>query len=195
MTAQPPQTLVHAYEALHTSLLGWLRYKVGDEATAEDLLQEVFSRALLASQQRGLPQNPSAWLYTIARNAVVDFYRAKRPMLELPEDLPMEAEELASAAMQLSQCLLPLVQQLPNIYRDTLLATDFEGRNLQALADAWGISLSAVKSRASRGRKLLRERLLDCCVVELSHSGSVIDFYQKSGTDGVTGSVQLCQWR
>ena len=39
MTAQPPQTLVHAYEALHTSLLGWLRYKVGDEATAEDLLQ------------------------------------------------------------------------------------------------------------------------------------------------------------
>ncbi|SEB13461.1 hypothetical protein SAMN05660964_03744 [Thiothrix caldifontis] len=57
-------------------------------------------------------------------------------MLELPEDLPVEAEEPASTAAQLSQCLLPLVQQLPDIYRDTLLATDFEGRNLQALAEA-----------------------------------------------------------
>lgn len=177
---EPTQTLAKAYQELHANLLGWLRYKVGDEATAEDLLQEVFSKALVASSKNGLPVNPSAWLHTIARNTVVDFYRAKRPMLELSEDLQAEADEPASASLQLSQCLLPLVEQLPDIYRDTLLATDFEGYNLQALADAWGISLSAVKSRASRGRKLLRERLLDCCVLELSHSGSVIDFHQRS---------------
>lgn len=193
MTAQPAQTLAHAYAALHTSLLGWLRYKVADEATAEDLLQDVFSRALLASQQRGLPQNPSAWLYTIARNAVVDFYRAKRPLLELSEDLQAEADEPASASLQLSQCLLPLAGQLPDIYRDTLLATDFESRNLQSLADEWGISLSAVKSRASRGRKLLRERLLDCCAVELSHSGGVVDFQQKSSSGCATGNIHFCQ--
>jgi RNA polymerase sigma-70 factor (ECF subfamily) len=84
--------------------------------------------------------------------------------------------------MQLSQCLLPLVKQLPNIYRDTLLAADFEGQHLQALADASGISLSAVESRVSRGRKLLRQCLLVCCQVELSFAGSVIDFHQKDSS-------------
>ena len=132
MTAQ--NQLAHAYTTLYTSLLGWLRYKVGDADTAEDLLQDVFSRALAASQQQGLPHNSSAWLYTIARHAVIDFYRAKRPMQILPEDLPMSVDESTTATMQLSQCLLPLVKQLPNIYRDTLLATDFEGQHLQALA-------------------------------------------------------------
>lgn len=179
----PPETaqaLAEAYRELHTKLRNWLRYKVGDDAVAEDLLQDVFSKALAASHKAGLPDNPRAWLHVIARNTMIDFYRAKQPLLALPEDLQGEAEENESAATRLSQCLLPLVRQLPPLYRDTLLATDFEGRTLQSLADEWGVSLSAAKSRASRGRKLLRERLLDCCAVELSRSGQVIDFYQKT---------------
>ena len=42
--------------------------------------------------------------------------------------------------------------QLPDKYRDTLLATDFDGEKMQSVADREGVSLSAIKSRASRGR-------------------------------------------
>ncbi|UJS26316.1 sigma-70 family RNA polymerase sigma factor [Thiothrix winogradskyi] len=181
------QVLAQAYQELHANLHRWLRYKVGDETVAEDLLQEVFSKALAASHQNGLPANPAAWLRTIARNTLVDFYRVKQPLVELPDDLPEAMDEGDSAAFQLSQCLLPLAKQLPDIYRDTLLAADFDGRTLQSLADEWGVSLSAVKSRVSRGRRLLRERLLDCCAVELSRSGQVMDFHQKQAAQ-----MQLC---
>jgi len=77
-------------------------------------------------------------------------------------------------------CLRPLVQRLPPIYRDTLLAAEFDGRPLRALAEAEGVSLSAIKSRASRGRRLLQDELVACCSVTLSKSGAVLDYDERA---------------
>ena len=75
----------------------------------------------------------------------------------------------------------PLAQTLPRIYRETLLATDFDGQSMQAVAEAQNLSLSAIKSRASRGRKLLKDILLDCCHVE-TKSGTVSDYHRRAGS-------------
>ncbi|MCV2368229.1 sigma-70 family RNA polymerase sigma factor [Roseateles oligotrophus] len=181
MTIAPiaEQDIAETYQSLRRALLAYLRGKVGDAATAEDLLHEVFLKALAAGQKGAVPSNMSAWLYAIARNAVIDHYRSRRIMDELPEDLVDEGSDDADAELAgqaLAACLLPVTKRLPALYRDTLLATDFEGRSLQSLADDMQISLSAVKSRASRGRKLLRASLLACCQLELAASGMVLDF-------------------
>ncbi|MFW2372927.1 MAG: hypothetical protein ACN4GM_07375 [Gammaproteobacteria bacterium] len=54
---------------------------------------------------------------------------------------------------ELSACLLPLAQQLPDIYRDTLIATDFEVQTMNAVAERTSLSVSAIKSCASRPDK------------------------------------------
>jgi RNA polymerase sigma-70 factor (ECF subfamily) len=163
-----------------------MRSKVRDPALVEDLLQDVFVKALAAIGANRAPKNLAGWLYTAARTTVIDYYRASRPAAaELGEDLPdtrhADDEHLHQ---ELATCMRPLTQQLPGIYRDTLLAADFDGRSLRSIADEQGVSLSAIKSRASRARVMLKEKLLDCCHVEVS-GGIVSDYHRhQSGSRG-----------
>jgi hypothetical protein len=56
-----------------------------------------------------------------------------------------------------------MAERLPATYRDVVRASDFDHRLLQDIADELGISLAAARQRASRGRRLLREDLEQCC--------------------------------
>ena len=168
--------IAQAYHGLRRALLSFLRQQVTDPVVAEDLLHEVFLKALKAMQRGDTPTNLTGWLYMIARNSVIDYYRAKRPSDPLPDDLVATESEDNLTEQDLARCLKPLTQSLPPLYRNTLLATDFEGQAMQVLADQENVSLSAIKSRASRGRKMLKQSLLACCKVDVSSSGQVLDF-------------------
>jgi RNA polymerase sigma-70 factor, ECF subfamily len=157
-----------SYRALRNGLLSYLRRRVEDAATAEDLLHTVFLRALASGQT------------TRSRNALIDHYRAKRLMSELPEGLAAEVAEDSSSIQALSACLMPLAQQLPGIYRDILLRTEFQGKTMQVVASELSLSVSAVKSRASRGRRMLKARVLACCHVELSPVGEITDHHSRT---------------
>lgn len=173
----PRENVSLSYQELRRSMLGYLRKQVTDPVVAEDFLHDVFLKALAAGEREVIPRNLPGWLYKIARNTVIDFYRAKRPTDALPDDLVAEDSGNNLTEQALSECLRPMIEQLPPIYRDTLLATDFEGKTLAFLAAEWRVSVSALKSRASRGRKMLKEKLLACCHVEVSGSGEILDFH------------------
>lgn len=171
------------FATLQKSLRNYLRRQVDDPFIAEDLVQDVFVKALAAINSNRVPSNLTGWLYTVARTTVVDYYRAKRlDVTELDENLPViqqANDELLN--QELATCLKPLILQLPAIYRDTLLATDFDGQTMLSLAEKQGLSLSAIKSRTSRARAMLREKLLKCCHVELS-GGIVTDYRRRSSS-------------
>lgn len=176
-----------AYHNLRQALLGLIRKQVSDNMVAEDILHEVFLKALAAIEHGDTPNNLTGWLYSIARNAVIDHYRAKRPVEELSEDLAIPVSEDNLAEQDLALCIKPLTMALPALYRDTLLATDFAGQTLKMLADKENVSISAMKSRASRGRQMLRQNLLACCQVELSIAGHVLDFDQNAASSPCAG--------
>jgi RNA polymerase sigma-70 factor (ECF subfamily) len=60
-----------------------------------------------------------------------------------------------------------------------LIAADIEERPLQKVANEQKVSLSAIKSRVSRGRQQLKALLLGCCEITLQRSGAIDDFKQK----------------
>jgi RNA polymerase sigma-70 factor, ECF subfamily len=70
--------------------------------------------------------------------------------------------------------LRPLAEQLTALYRDTLLATDFYGKNMNSSAAELNVSVSAVKSGARRGRIMLKH--VGMCHVDVSGTGGVLDF-------------------
>jgi RNA polymerase sigma-70 factor, ECF subfamily len=176
-TAPSPQDIALAYQNLRQTLLGFLRKKVSDNTVAEDLLHEVFLKALNAIERGDSPTNLNGWLYSIAKNSVVDYYRTKRPTDPLPDELIAPESDDDLTEQDLARCLKPLTESLPPMYRNTLLAADFEGQTLQLIADRESLSLSAIKSRASRGRQMLKQSLLACCQVDVSQSGQVVDFH------------------
>lgn len=166
------------YGELRRPLLAFLRKQTGDAQVAEDLLHDVLLKALAAGHDAAnSPRNLTAWLYAVARNAAMDHHRRVRPAGELPDDLSApvpDDDEIAVA--ELANCLRPLADQLPETYRGTLIAAEFDGLPLAEVARVQGLSLSAAKTRASRGRRLLQQQLVECCRVALSAHGEVLDY-------------------
>lgn len=181
---EAPEDLGLAFVALRNSLRNYLRRRVSDPNLAEDLLQDVFVKASVAIRANRFPNNLAGWLYAAARTTAVDHYRSERhPAIELDENLS-DPQHVCDELLhqELSLCLRPLVQELPEIYRDTLIAVEFEGKTMQAVAVEQDLSLSAIKSRASRARVMLKQKLLRCCEVEVS-AGLVTD-YRRHATTG-----------
>lgn len=165
-------TAWHQHEA---GLRGWLRRRLGNPVDAEDLLQEVFLRAMRQGERFCAIANARAWLYEVARNAAADRLRLARPSVELPENLGAEAEESA-AVDSLAACLPRVLSELSAEDREAITVCDLEGETQEDYARRKGLSLSAAKSRVQRARKRLREQLTQACQVRLDESGHVCDF-------------------
>jgi RNA polymerase sigma-70 factor (ECF subfamily) len=166
----------------HGELRSFLRRRVGDPELAEDLLQIVFVKAhaglgALADAERVRP-----WLYRIARNAAIDHHRTRRIGEPLPEDLPeAPASEGLEPGTGLDRCVRPLIDQMPDRYREALLLADIEGLPLREVAARLRLSLSGAKSRVQRGRALLGRSFQTCCEFELDGRGKPIGWTQRSG--------------
>jgi RNA polymerase sigma-70 factor, ECF subfamily len=126
------------FASLQQNLRNYLCRQVSDPSIAEDLVQDVFIKALVAIDSNRAPTNLTGWLYAVARTTVADYYRSRRfDLAELDENLPnIQQDDDELLHQELATCLKPLVQQLPAIYRDTLLATDFNGQTMSSLAPA-----------------------------------------------------------
>ncbi|EPJ44017.1 MAG: hypothetical protein OFPI_40860 [Osedax symbiont Rs2] len=140
-------------------LLAFIRQKVATQQDAEDILSQVFVKLL---EQKCPPDNPVAWLYHVARNAIIDHYRRRRANAELPDEL-LQEEDDDDSFKQFSACLKPMLQALDSPYSEALLLADIQGLKQAAVAEHLGISLSAMKSRLLRARAQLQQLLLQCC--------------------------------
>jgi RNA polymerase sigma-70 factor (ECF subfamily) len=61
------------------------------------------------------------------------------------------------------------------MYRDAIIATDYDGLSQVELAQRLGLSVSAAKSRVQRARAMVRTQIERCCHFEVDHYGTVVD--------------------
>ncbi|MBE0620492.1 MAG: RNA polymerase sigma factor SigZ [Burkholderiales bacterium] len=165
-------TAWHEHEA---ELRGWLRHRMGNAVDAEDLLQDVFIKAMRQGERFCAIVDARAWLFEVARNALADRLRLKRTTVELPEDLSAETEE-AAAVDSLAACLPRVLSELSPEDREAITLCDLQGLRQEEYARRKGLSLPGAKSRVQRARKRLRERLTQACQVRLDADGQVSDF-------------------
>lgn len=132
---------------------------------ARDLVQEVFLLALRAIPRLDDPSSVGPWLIKIARNRAHDAHKAKRPVVELPEDqgMPIEDPQGARGAAleedEEAERALEAVRGLPQAYRETLILRLVEGLSGPEIAARTGMTHGSVRVNLHRGMKLLRERL------------------------------------
>lgn len=122
---------------------------------AEDLVQDVFERAL---QKIGRLRDVDAfagWLIAIARNRIRDHFRRGVQSEELPETaVPEVAVASAEAAAALAA-----IRELPEAYRETLMLRLVEGMTGPEIAARVGMTPESVRVNLHRGMKMLREKL------------------------------------
>ncbi len=163
------QTAWHAHEK---ELRNYLAHRLGERHAAEDLLQDVFIKAIRQGADFCGLENSRAWLFQVARNALVDYQRLRRDGAEIPEDIP-EPESHLEPVDALSECVGRVLQELSAEDRDIIQQCDLNGVRQQAYADSHGLSLSAAKSRLLRARQRMREMMTMNCQVRFDEAGRV----------------------
>ncbi len=172
-------TTEQIWEAFHIPLLQFIRKRVPDEATAEDLLQEVFLKVHQQIETLKDTRKLESWIYQIARNAIIDYYRSARPtisleasdVLQMPEELPDD-----DIITELFPSVRAMVRSLPEHDRQALVLTEYQGLTQKELSERLGLSFSGAKSRVQRAREKLKQLLLACCHFEVDRRGHVMNY-------------------
>ena len=181
LKSQDPELLDRLIELYQHRLLRYLLFLTGKREVAEDLFQETWMRVLLRGGQYNGKARFDTWLFTIARNLVIDLSR-KRTMASLDEmcdssddgrafeiategPSPLEQFQIREDRAEVSEVLLKLE---PN-YREVLVLRFHEEMSLEEIATVTRAPLSTVKSRLYRGLAALKpeiERLRGCRALE-----------------------------
>jgi len=155
---------VEAFEALfrqhQCEVYGWILRIVRDRATAEDLTIETFWRMYRAHARFDAARgNCTAWLRRIATNAALDHLRRTRREVPLPEDPPDAPKVPAAERSELRRTILSAMNSLSPRLRVAVVLALVEEESYDRIAEALGISVSAVKVRVFRGVRILRKEL------------------------------------
>jgi len=167
--------LMNAWHENEAELRGWLRHRLGNPVDADDMLQDLFIKAMRQGERFCAIGNARAWLFEVARNALADRLRLTRDTIELPADLTKEVEEVAPVD-SLVACLPRALSELSPEDREAITLCDLEGLPQDEFARRKGLSLPGAKSRVQRARRRLREQLSQACQVRLDAAGQVSDF-------------------
>ena len=161
-----------SWSAHERELLQFLQQRLENRYDAEDLLQELFIRLLRQGNAFCSVRQPRAWLFQVARNALIDRQRVKKPFVELPPELP--EPEVQQAAIELMEsCVWRNLQELSDEDREIIRACDLLGMRQKVYAEQHGLSLVAAKARLQRARRRLRELIVSNCQVRFDENGRV----------------------
>ena len=168
---QDPELLDQLIEMYQHRLMRYLLFLTGKREVAEDLFQETWMRVLLRGTQYNGKARFDTWLFTIARNLVIDLSR-KRTMASLDEmsdgkddDRPFEIAMSGPSPLEQFQqrenCaeVGEVLLKLETSYREVLVLRFYEELSLEEIASVTHAPLSTVKSRLYRGLAALKPEM------------------------------------
>ncbi len=149
----------------HSRFLGFLRARVGDPETAEDILQAAYLKAIQHGSDLRDTESSVAWFYRILRNAIIDHYRQRatharamdHALAEWTEDYEPELQAQTCA------CIREVVRDLKPEYRDAIEQIDLAGASIDSFASAQHTTSNNAYVRLHRARKPVARRLTEVC--------------------------------
>jgi len=173
MTAERKRNITQVITDYSKRLMGFIRKRVNNEADAEDILQDVFYQFIGNTQPI---EQMTAWLFTVARNKIIDRQRKKRP--EALEDVFGE-EEGEDGGLNWSEFLFDAsdnpekdylrtlfweelnnaLNELPEEQRQVFILNELEGVPFKEIAEKTGETVNTLLSRKRYAVLHLRERL------------------------------------
>lgn len=171
--------LVNAWTVHEPELRGWARHRLNSPTDVDDLLQDLFLKALRQGERFCSVHNARAWLFEVARNTLADRLRVARDTVELPEDLASPVADV-DAVDTLTSCLPRVLSELSEQDRDAIVFCDLQGMAQADYARARGLSLGAAKSRLQRARFRMKQHMMLVCHVSTDAAGHVLDFVPRN---------------
>ena len=147
----------------------------------DDVLQDVLLRIHKNVRHLSDDSRFGPWVYSVARNAVIDRLRKKQPVTGTVDLEAIAARDDQESEQALLNCVTPFVARLPEAYRHAITLVELQGLTQTDAAKIAGISVSGMKSRVQRGRRMLRGMFEECCSLKIDARGRVTDAERHDG--------------
>ena len=154
---------LEAYDQYADAIFRYCFYRVYDRELARDLTQEVFARAWRRVADGESIDNMRAFLYTVARNIVIDHSRRRKAvsldeLMEQGFDAGDDARERAANSVD-ATLILSALDQFDDITRDLVTLRYIEGWRVKDIARSLGISQTSASVRLHRAIHTLKRQL------------------------------------
>ncbi|MBN1482536.1 sigma-70 family RNA polymerase sigma factor [candidate division KSB1 bacterium] len=173
MISEQRHRLEKSFQREHAGLLGFVSAKI-PMSESEDLVQEVYVQALRNLNVLEAVDNLTGWLYTVARNKIIDWYRRKK-VPTVPLDVPDEngtslseilAEEIPvewddETRELVFDAIVAAVDELPEKQRYVFIQNVVEGRTFRDIAEETNESINTLLARKRYALMFLQSCLQD----------------------------------
>lgn len=158
---------IKLYDKYFDDIYRYIYFKTGNKWEADDLVSETFRKAY--EKYSSLKGEPKAWIMTIARNTVIDYYRRKKDFTPVNDEFDdytygYPVEEIFEKKEELNY----LKQSLKSLNKDELEIVNlkyFSGLKYSEIAQLLGKTENAVKTKAMRIHRKL-EQFIEKCMEE-----------------------------
>lgn len=151
------------YDHFADKIYRFIYFRVGHKEVAEDVLSDTFVKSWQKINQINSPAALSGWLYQIAKNNIIDYYRLKKELValsEVEEFLEDEASAVDSVNLSLQQNkILKVLTQLPLDQQEVIKYRFFEDLTNEEIAYVMGKTEGAVRVLQHRAITKLKELL------------------------------------
>jgi len=177
-------TLEDLYENFRGKLKAFVALRTHDERLADDLVQETFLKLTRHCRSGRDCAHPKSFLYAVTLNVIADHFRSAKfqeshcseQVNHSKNEVDLDSfpkENTDNLNKRFLECLIPLIDSLPEPYREAVRLADIEQITQQQIAQRMKISISAAKSRVQRGRLKLKEAILALCTIEHDCYGNI----------------------
>lgn len=149
-----PEMLVRRYASV---VLGICLAHTRNFHDSEDIMQDVFLKAVKRFHTLRDHSKARSWLLKITRRKCIDYYRNSEPTQKMTNDLPASTNVVSEQINRLHEA----ISNLPEGFREPITLYYLDGRKCANVAKTMGISEDAVRSRLVRARLRLHELLLE----------------------------------
>lgn len=157
--------------ANHREFLAFVEKRVGNRATAEEILQDAFVRSM--DKLDTVRETAIGWFYRVLRNAIIDHHRRRASAERRDEAYAREENAIAGDDDELQRvvckCVAQLADTLKPEYAAALKRVEVDGVSVKDYADEAGISSNNAGVRVFRAREALRKQVARACGTCATH--------------------------
>lgn len=164
--------VVETLVANHRRFLDYLERRVGDRATAEDILHDAFLRGMDSAKTLRDNESAVAWFYRVLRNAVIDHHRRRGVAEKALERIAVHLSDEApppELENEICHCVSVLAGTLKDEYARAIRRVEVDGLSVEAFAKEAGITPNNAAVRLFRARQALRKRVIASCGTCATH--------------------------
>ena len=166
----PIEDIAAILVANHRDFLAFVQKRVGDRATAEEILQDAFVRSM--DKFDTVRDTAVGWFYRVLRNAIIDHHRrnaaAQRRAEAYAHEEPLVDDD-SELQRVVCKCVAQLADTLKPEYAAALKRVEVDGISVKDYADELGISSNNAGVRIFRAREALRKQVVRSCGTCATH--------------------------